>query len=174
MRIAGDGFTLRPWRKGDVADIVRFGNNRAIWRNLTHRFPHPYTRKDAKEWIATSNAYPEDQRNWAIEFDGRAVGAVGFERKTGLHTRTAEIGYWLGEPYWGRGLATAALRIATDVACSPAFDFIRIQAGIMSWNPASCRVAEKCGYTLEARLKKAVFKDEAVCDYLIYVRFPDT
>lgn len=78
---------------------------------------------------------------------------------------------WLGEPFWGRGIATAALRMATDVAFA-SYDFVRLQAGIIAWNRASCRVAEKTGYVLEGRLKNAVFKDGEVADELIYARCP--
>jgi RimJ/RimL family protein N-acetyltransferase len=164
---------LRRWRPADEQELVRIANDRAVWRNLTDRFAHPYTVADARDWISIAHAAPSDARNWAIEVEGRVAGAVGFERLPGLHGKTAEIGYWLGRAYWGRGLATEALRRATAVALGPEFDFVRVQAGILGWNRASCRVAEKCGYTLEATLQRGAYKDGEVCDYLIYVRFPE-
>jgi [ribosomal protein S5]-alanine N-acetyltransferase len=168
MLLQGSGFLLRPWRAGDEADLVRFGDDRAIWRNMTSRFPHPYTLDDARAWLAIANTHPEDGCNLAIELAGQAIGGIGFRRKADLHTRTAEIGYWLGQPFWGRGLAAAALRLATDHAFA-GFDFVRLQASVMSWNPRSCRVAEKAGYVLEARLKQHVFKDGEFCDLLLHV-----
>jgi RimJ/RimL family protein N-acetyltransferase len=149
--------------------MVRYGNDHAVWRNLTSRFPHPYTRDAADNWIRIANEHPADACNLAIVVGDEAVGAVGFERQGDLHTRTAEIGYWLGQPFWGRGLATAALRLATDLAFER-FDFVRLQAGIIDWNAASCRVAQKAGYTLEARLRRHVFKDEQLPDLLVYAR----
>ena len=171
MQLAGPGFVLRAWRSGDEDDLVRFGDDRAVWRNLADRFPHPYTLEAARIWVRVANQAPQDNRNWAIEVDGAAVGAVGFERKGDLRQRSAEIGYWLGAPFWGRGLATAALRMATDVAFA-SFDFVRLQAGIIAWNHASCRVAEKAGYVFEGRMKNAIFKDGEVADELIYARCP--
>ena len=148
---------------------MRYGDDREVWRNLTSRFPHPYTREVADNWIRIANENPADACNLAIVVDDEAVGAVGFERQGDLHTRTAEIGYWLGQPFWGRGLATAALRLATTLALER-FDFERLQAGIIDWNLASCRVAGKAGYTFEARLRRHVFKDDQIADLLVYVR----
>jgi ribosomal-protein-alanine N-acetyltransferase len=136
---------------------------------MTSRFPHPYTLEDAHTWIDTANTRPENGRHFAIVVDGRPVGAVGFDRLSDLHTRTAEIGYWLGQAFWGRGLAAEALRMATDFALTN-YDFVRLQAGVLEWNSRSCRVAEKAGYQLDARLRTSVFKDEQVCDLLLYVR----
>lgn len=163
---------MRPWAPGDEDDLVRHANDRAVWRNLTSRFPHPYTLEHAHAWIDIANANPDDSRHFAIVVDGRPVGAVGFERLQDLQTRTAEIGYWLGREYWGRGLAAEALRLATDCAFEH-YDFMRLQAGILAWNPRSCRVAEKAGYQLEARLRQAAFKDGEICNLLLYVLLRD-
>lgn len=161
---------LRPWRAGDEDALVRHADNRKVWRNLTNNFPHPYTRVDAEAWIATANAQPLDACHHAIEVDGEAVGGVGFARLGDLNTLTAEIGYWLGEGLWGRGLATEALSRHTALAFDE-YDFVRLQAGVLDWNPASCRVLEKAGYRFEARLRGNVFKDDAICDTLLYVTF---
>jgi len=161
--------TLRPWHARDAELLPSLANNRRIWRNLTDRFPHPYEHRDAVEWIQTANQRPENAMHMAVLADRMLVGGVGFERLTDLSTGTAEIGYWIGEPYWGRGIATRALVEATGIAFSR-FDFLRLQAGVLSWNPASCRVLEKAGYLFEARLRDQILKDGEVCDQLIYAR----
>ena len=158
---------LRPWQLDDKTLLSTIANNKRIWRNMTNRFPYQYEENDALEWIEFSNTQPQDQRHFAIVVDDVVVGGAGFTRMTDLLTRTAEIGYWLGESCWGRGIATAALTKATASAFHD-FDFVRLQAGVLDWNPGSCRVLEKAGYTLEARLKKQIYKDDAVCDQLIY------
>ena len=158
---------LRPWQPDDKTRLSTIANNRRIWRNMTNRFPHPYEVDDAVRWIEFSNTQSQDQRHFAIVDDDVVVGGAGFTRLTDLLTRTAEIGYWIGEPYWGRGIATAALNEATVMAFRD-FDFVRLQAGVLDWNPGSRRVLKKAGYTLEARLKKQIYKDDAVCDQLIY------
>ena len=157
--------TLRPWRVGDESSLVTNANNRRVWRNLS-RLPHPYTRADADAWItrATIQSPPTD---FAIEVDGSAVGGIGVEIGRDVFYRSAEVGYWLGEAYWGRGIATEALRAVTEYAFVT-FDLCRLQAGVFEWNPASMRVLEKAGYTLEARHKKNVTKDGETIDRLLY------
>lgn len=167
MAVNPDSVRIRSWRPGDEEVLPELANNRRIWRNLTNRFPHPYGHDEAVEWIRSANQQPEDARHLAVLSGDQVVGGVGFERLTDLGTRTAEIGYWVGEPYWGRGIATRALELATDLALRD-FDFVRLQAGVLGWNAASCRVLEKAGYSLEARLTKQGFKDGEVCDIVLY------
>src|SRR5437764_2820360 len=140
--------TLRPWRVGDETSLVRNANNRRVWHNLS-RLPHPYTRQDADAWIARASTHVPVV-DFAIVVDGDAVGGIGVELGRDVFLRSAEVGYWLGEPYWGRGIATEALRAVTEYAFAT-FDLCRLQAGVFEWNPASMRVLEKAGYTLEAR-----------------------
>lgn len=158
--------TLRPWRKGDEPSLVRYANNRNVSGNLKDRFPFPYTDADAREWIEHV-AGREPACNFAIVVDGTAVGGIGIELGQDVFRRSAEIGYWLGEPFWGRGIASEALRAATDYAFAT-FDIIRLEAGVFGWNPASARVLEKAGYTLEGRLRQAIVKDGRVGDRLLY------
>lgn len=160
---------IRSWREADADVLASLANNRRIWRNLTNRFPHPYGLDDAVAWIETTGQHQEDARHMAVIADGAVVGGVGFQRQTDLSTHTAEIGYWIGEPYWGRGIATRALQAATKLAFD-SFDFVRLQAGVLSWNPASCRVLEKAGYSFEGRLRNHIYKDGEVCDQLVYAR----
>ncbi len=158
--------TLRPWRAGDEASLVRYANNRNVSGNLKDRFPFPYTADDAAAWIAHASGQAPVV-NFAIVADGDAVGGVGIELGTDVFHRSAEVGYWLGEPFWGRGIASEVLRAVTDYAWAT-FDVIRLEAGVFSWNPASARVLEKAGYTLEGRLRQAVVKHGRVGDRLIY------
>jgi len=166
MPLALSRGSLRPWRRGDEPSLVRYANNRNIWRNLRDRFPHPYTAADADAWITKAEA-EAPVTSHAIVVDGETVGGVGVDLGTDVRRRSAEIGYWLGEPFWGRGIATEVLRAVTDYALKT-FDVIRLEAGVFSWNPASARVLEKAGYTLEGRMRRGVVKGDRVGDRLIY------
>ena len=159
--------TLRPWRAGDEASLVRHANNRNISRNLRDRFPHPYTAADAKAWITFNLGLAPPTQHFAIVVDGDAVGGISVEPHDGERRRSAEVGYWLAEPFWGRGIATEALRAVTTYAFAT-FDLCRLEAGVYGWNPASARVLEKAGYTLEGRAKQAVIKDGQMTDRLLY------
>lgn len=157
---------LRPWRAGDEPALVRYANNRSVSGNLKDRFPSPYTAADAAAWVAHAGGQTPVV-NFAIVVDGGAAGGIGVELGHDVYHKSAEIGYWLGEPFWGRGIATEALRAVTDYAFAT-FDIIRLEAGVFAWNPASARVLEKVGYTLEGRLRQAVVKHGRVVDRLIY------
>jgi RimJ/RimL family protein N-acetyltransferase len=166
MDLALEACTIRSWRRGDEASLVRHANNRDVWRNLRDQFPHPYTPADARRWIrAASRARPETA--FAIAVDGAAVGGIGLRLRNDIYRRSAEIGYWLGEEFWGRGIATDAVRALTEWGFAT-FDLCRIFAGVFEWNPASMRVLEKAGYQLEGRLRKAVSKDGQTVDELLY------
>ncbi len=157
---------IRSWRESDRESLVGYANNRNVWRNLRDSFPHPYTLADADGWIAYSAA-ARPETNFALDVGGEAVGGIGLVLKGDVYRRTAEIGYWLGEPFWGRGVVTEAVRALTDYAFS-AFDLSRVYAGVYEWNPGSMRVLEKAGYVREARLRKSIFKEGQVIDEIIY------
>jgi len=157
---------LRNWRRGDEESVTRHANNPKIWRNVRDMFPHPYTLADAQWWIDKESA-SASSTNFAIVVDGAAVGGIGLVLNTDVFRRSAEIGYWLGEEFWGRGIATEAVRALTDYAFSN-FDLCRVYAGVFEWNPASMRVLEKAGYQFEARLKKHITKDGHTMDQFIY------
>jgi RimJ/RimL family protein N-acetyltransferase len=160
--------TLRAWRAGDEASLARHANNRKVWINMRDVFPHPYTAEDARWWVERGSR-GEGLVNWAVVVGAEAVGGFGLIRKGDVERRTAAVGYWLGESYWGRGIATEALRAVTDWAFAH-LDVVRLEAGVFSWNPASARVLEKAGYTLEARHRQAVTKDGRTTDQLLYAR----
>ena len=117
-------------------------------------------------WI-TSASEQTPATSFAIVVDAAAVGGVGIELGSDVFRRSAEIGYWLGEPFWGRGIATEVLRAMTDYAFKH-FAICRLEAGVFDWNPASARVLEKAGYTLEGRARNAVVKDGRTGDRLLY------
>jgi [ribosomal protein S5]-alanine N-acetyltransferase len=160
--------TLRPIVRGDEAALARHANDRAVWRNLRDRFPHPYTAADAREWIEF-NERGGAPHTFAIDVEGELVGGIGLEGRSDIERHTAELGIWLGRAVWGRGLATAAVRTLTAWGFEN-LDLVRIEAGVLEWNPACARVLEKCGYRLEARLAKAATKDGRTIDRFLYAR----
>ena len=157
---------LRTWRWQDLDAIVRHANNRNVWINLRNRFPYPYTVRDARNWL-DSVVDIRPVTNFAITVDDEAVGGIGFTIEPDVGYRSAEIGYWLGEAVWGRGIATNALIAVTQYAFS-SYDLCRLYAHVFEWNPASARVLEKAGYVLEGRLRKSVTKDGHTIDQLMY------
>ncbi len=158
---------LRPFGPADHAGLVLIANDPHVWRNLTDRFPHPYTDADATAWIAACRAEEGPTRNFAVEVDRQIAGGAGLELPGGERTGKAEVGYWLGRLYWGRGVATAAVRALTAYAFET-FDLVRLDASVFGWNPASARVLEKVGFQLEGRLPQAVMKDGDRTDLLQY------
>lgn len=172
MEIRLSTCTLRPFRRGDEPSLARHANNRKVWRNLRDTFPHPYTAEHASAWVASSLGV-EPVRNFAIEIDGEAAGSIGVSPFSDVHARSAEIGYWVAEAHWGRGIATEALRAATEHAFLR-FSVVRLQATVFAWNEASMRVLEKCGYAREGVLAKSVLKDGELIDSVLYaiVRAP--
>jgi len=165
------GCVLRPWRAADKPDLVRHADNRRVWRNMTHTFPHPYTEADADAWLEIASR-PGPSIHLAIEVDGVAAGGIGAIAGEGIHGATALFGYWLGEPFWGRGIATAAANtLAGHIGTQGRF--ARLEAQVFAWNPASMRVLEKAGFTREAVLRCAVTKDATLIDAVLYARvFP--
>ncbi|HKY05442.1 MAG TPA: GNAT family N-acetyltransferase [Blastocatellia bacterium] len=157
---------IRSWRESDRESLVAYANNRKVWRNLRDSFPHPYTLTDADGWIAYARA-AQPETNFALDVGGEAVGGIGLALKGDVYRRTAEIGYWLGEPFWGRGIATEAVKALTGYAFTT-FDLSRIHAGVYEWNHGSMRVLEKAGYVREARLRKSIFKEGRIIDEIIF------
>lgn len=157
---------LRPWEAADKASLIANANNRRVWRNLADIFPHPYTEADADFWISFANS-PSRSINFAIEFDGVAVGGVGARAGEGIFVRTAEFGYWLGEPYWGRGITTAAAGALLEHLRHDA-RFARLEAPVFEWNPASMRVLDKLGFVREAVKPNSVTKDGHLIGSVLY------
>ncbi len=159
---------LRPWRIGDEPSLEKHANNRNVWINVRDHFPHPYTHGDALRWVqhASTNL---SETVFAIVVDGNAVGSIGIVPKDDVFRKSMEIGYWLGEEFWKRGIITEAVGAVSRYAFER-FDIVRLYADVFEWNKASARVLEKNGYVFEARLRKAVFKDGMIADALMYAK----
>lgn len=163
---------LRPYRFADKQDLVRFANNPRIAANVRDAFPSPYTEADAYRWLDICiNARENDpQINRVIALDDQLIGGIGLIRQRDVYRYSAEIGYWLAEPYWGKGYVTEAVRQIVAEALATT-DIHRIYAGVFSFNTASMRVLEKAGFVLEAIHKQAVYKSDAYWDEHLYVKF---
>lgn len=170
MQIITPSAILRDWSAADAPILARFADNPRIAATLRDGFPSPYTSGDTERFIAQATAPGRRNLFLAIEVDGQASGGIGIHPLEDVYRRTAEIGYWLAEPYWGRGIVTDAVRAIVPVAFDR-YDIARIQAGIFSNNPASMRVLEKCGFIREAVHKDAVTKNGVTMDEVMFVRF---
>jgi [ribosomal protein S5]-alanine N-acetyltransferase len=160
--------TLRFWQRGDEESLVRHADNYNIWRNVRDRFPHPYTYEAARNWIDHAR-FEEPPVNFAITVNDEPVGGVGLILGDDIHARSAEIGYWLGEDYWGYGIATDAVRAVSQWAFAN-YDLCRLWAGVFEHNAASARVLVKAGYVYEARLRQAITKEGRTMDEVIYAQ----
>jgi RimJ/RimL family protein N-acetyltransferase len=157
---------VRSWEAGDVPSLVAHANNRRIWLNLRDRFPHPYTKADGQKFIRASREM-RPETFFAIAVEGSAAGGIGFVLQSDVDRVSAEIGYWLGEALWGRGIVTEALVAVTRHAIVE-HHLTRIFALPFAHNLASCRVLEKAGYVLEARLRRSAIKDGTIVDQCQY------
>jgi RimJ/RimL family protein N-acetyltransferase len=164
MEITLRSCDVRSWRMGDAEALARHANNKKIWLNLRDAFPHPYSMQDAREFIK-SLRHRTPETTFAISVNGEAAGSVGFVLRHDVERVSAEIGYWLAEPFWGRGIATEALAAMTAYAIAT-HQLTRIYALPFAWNAASCRVLEKAGYVLEARLRRSAIKNGVITDQL--------
>lgn len=157
---------IRTLAETDIDSIAAYANNRNVSANLTDAFPYPYSVADAEKWIRHTRG-EKTEMNFAIASETEAIGCIGFRMLGDIHRLTAEIGYWIGEPFWGKGIVTMAVRKMTEYAFGN-LDALRIQAGVFETNPASARVLEKAGYVFEGRMRKAVVKDDTLLDMLMY------
>jgi [ribosomal protein S5]-alanine N-acetyltransferase len=167
VRLTLPGCDVRDWHPDDAISLAEHANDRRIWVNLRDRFPHPYTLADAHAYLA-SVALESPRRSFAISIAERAVGAIGFTPGQDVERVSAEIGYWLGVAYWGRGIATLVVRAVTSYAFDSHPELRRIYAIPFAWSAASIRVLEKAGYQLEGTMRQSAIKDGRVTDQLLY------
>lgn len=160
--------SIREWNQTDAAALAAALSNKKILNNLRDGLPYPYTEKDAEAYISfILNSDPNDTFAFAIEVDGKAVGSIGAFRQGNIHCRTAELGYYLAEEYWGRGIMTSAVRQLCEKLFAET-DIIRIFAEPFDYNVGSRRVLEKAGFQLEGILKNNAFKNGKVLDMALY------
>lgn len=157
---------VRDWTAEDLNSLVRHANNRKIWINVRDRFPYPYREQHGREFLSRM-ATQTPATTWAIVVDDQAVGGIGLMLMTDVERVSAEIGYWLGESYWGRGLTTDAVRAVTAYSFRE-FELLRVFALPFADNAGSIRVLEKAGYQLEGRMRQSAIKDGVVRDQLMY------
>lgn len=170
MQIPIPGAVLRDWRPSDAPALARHADNPRIAAMMRNGFPSPYTAGDAERFLAMAMAPGNRNLFLAIEAGGEACGGIGIHPLDDVYRRTAEIGYWLSESWWGQGIMTGAVRALVPVAFAR-YDIVRLQAGIFADNPVSMRVMEKNGFIREAIHRDAVTKNGRTMDEVMYVRF---
>ena len=164
-------YILRPWRNSDLDCLVKHADNYNIAKWLTDQFPHPYTYESGKGYIEMVGK-DNPTKVFAIEIDGEAAGSIGVFPQSDIHQKSAEIGYWLSEKYWRNGIMSSAVRDIVKYGFDT-FDIVRIYAKPFSTNSGSQKVLEKAGFSKEATLKRALFKNGEIMDEYIYVRFKE-
>jgi [ribosomal protein S5]-alanine N-acetyltransferase len=167
MEICFEGIVLRPWSIGDTGQLAVIANNKKLADNLRDGFPFPYSKLDAEKWLNMILPANFPPMFFAITSDEQLVGSIGIVSKTDIYRKNFEIGYFLDEKHWGKGLATKAIKAVSSYAFSN-FDIVRIYAEPFSDNTASRKALEKAGFTLEATLKKYVIKNGIIKDSCIY------
>jgi len=159
-------YAIREWREDDAASIAKYANNKKIWNNLPDSFPNPYTIEDAKVFLSKV-MLSEHKTHFAIESDHEAIGSISLMPRHDIYRFTAELGYWLAEPFWGKGIMTKATRVLSEYAFEE-LGLLRIFAKTYTTNTASIRMLEKSGFSLEGVLRASVFKDGRILDQCIY------
>ena len=160
MQLRHDKITLRPLTDDDKKVLARLANNRKIWDNLRDLMPHPYTVENASFFINLTKQ-EDPQMTFAIDYDGELCGVIGLVAQHDVYKKTAEIGYWIGEPFWNKGIATEAVKLITGYGLNQ-LDLIRIHTGVFEYNTISMKVLEKCGYKKEGVFEKAIIKNGQV------------
>lgn len=160
--------SVRSWRKDDLLALLRHANNPKVAANLRDQFPHPYTRRDGIDYLDYARSQ-EPEVSFAIEFDGVAVGGVGFHLGRDISRLSTEMGYWLGEEFWGRGFATRAVTAMSEWSFSN-YKLNRVFAFVFSHNAASIRVLEKAGFEREGLLRRSAIKNGEIIDQVLFAK----
>ncbi len=163
MKNSKNKVILRPVEMSDKADFTRLANNIKIWNNVRDEFPHPYTEKDAESFINLCKT-AKNAAKFAIEWNGQFVGMIGLTFFSQLnYSKNAELGYWIGEPFWGKGIGTEALKLMVKYAFEER-DLKRVSANVLDYNKASMRMLEKAGFEFEGINKSASIKNNQFFD----------
>ncbi|MBL7829776.1 MAG: GNAT family N-acetyltransferase [Saprospiraceae bacterium] len=157
---------LRPWQQSDIESLVKYANNYKITSKLTNKFKYPYTRQNGEQFINMAVSM-NPQQIFAIDLDGEAIGSIGIHPQDDIFCRNAELGYWLAEEFWGKGIATEAVKQIVKYGFET-FDIDRIFARPFGSNVASQKLLEKSGFTLEAQFAKTIIKNGTYEDELVY------
>lgn len=166
MELTNHEIILRPFTIADSKKLAELCNNKMIWDNLRDYIPFPYSEINAKDFIQSCQT-ENPQLTFAIEFNNELVGTIGLVKQTDIYKFTAEIGYWIGQPYWGKGITTNAVQLITEYGFHT-LGLQRIFSGVFDYNKASQRVLEKAGFKLEGIFEKAVIKNNKICDEYRY------
>ncbi len=161
---------IRAWKTEDAIELVNLANNKKIWSNVKDFFPHPYTKQNAKEWLAL-NVGVQPVMNFVIEADGSFAGSIGMIQQQDVHRCNMEIGYWLGEPYWNKGYVTKAIELICEIIWRDYSHINRIIAEVFEHNTASMKALEKNGFALESIQKEGVIKNDVLLNSYLYVKF---
>jgi [ribosomal protein S5]-alanine N-acetyltransferase len=164
-------YMIRDWRTGDAPSVAKYANSRKIWINLRDGFPHPYQLSDAENFLSKV-AQQNPRTVFAIADDKEAIGSIGLMLGEDVHRFTAEMGYWLAEPFWNKGIMCEVVSLFADFAFEK-FALNRIFAEPYIDNTASVRVLEKTGFVLEGTLRANAFKDGKVLDQFLYAKIRD-
>lgn len=159
---------IRYFEEDDIKKMALYANNEKVSVNLRDAFPNPYTVEHANKFYSMIKAQ-EPVTYFAIEYDGDYVGNISLLVGTDVYKKSAEIGYFIGEEFWNRGIATEAVKLITEWGFS-SLDIIRIYTGIYSYNLASQRVLEKCGFEKEGVGRQAIFKNNNFFDEIRYAK----
>lgn len=159
---------IREFELNDIERLSQLANNINVARFLTGRFPHPYTAEHAKTFIET---FLKDKPNkvFAITLNGELIGGTGIHLQEDIFINNAEIGYWIGEDYWGNGYMPKAVELVTEYAFH-AFPITRVYARVFGNNPKSMKVLEKAGFKLEAKFDQTLLKNGEILDEYIYAK----
>ncbi|MFN8206095.1 MAG: GNAT family N-acetyltransferase [Bacteroidales bacterium] len=167
MELRSRNILLRPWQEEDASGLAELANNRNIADMLRDGFPHPYTLVDAVSWIHSTIAVNNPPTLFAIMFEEKLAGGIGILLKDNIYRKNVEIGYWIGETFWGKGIATEAVKLIVEYIFRN-FNVVRIYAETFTSNKASSRVLEKNGFVCEGIFSKAVIKNEVLLDSATY------
>ncbi len=171
MRFQIGAWWIRSYERRDMSALYEYANNPRVSMHLRDAFPYPYRRRDAARWVEAALAQ-EEETHFAIATAAELIGGVGLQLQSDVHRKSAELGYWLGEPFWGRGIATLAVRAMVDYAFDH-FDLVRLYAHVFAGNPASERVLQKAGFVHEGVLRRSVFKNGRCLDQSLYALVRD-
>jgi len=168
MNKADFNIKLRKLFPDDKYRLAELANNKKISINMRDAFPHPYTLEDAEKFITASNG-KDPQEVFAIEYNGEYVGNIGLHKANDVYRKSAEIGYFLGEPFWNKGIMTKVVELICEYGFRE-LDIVRIHTGVFEYNKASRRVLTKCGFVKEGVFKSALYRNGKIYDEIRFAR----